>query len=83
LDTWNELSSFGWVVQVTELGPPGPGALLGHQAWEWGSLSKSPFCFYLFICNTGVWTLGLALARQVLCHLSHAPSPFLLWWFLR
>jgi hypothetical protein len=30
-----------------------------------------------FFCDTGVWTQGLTLARQVLCHLNHSASPFL------
>jgi hypothetical protein len=35
--------------------------------------------FPFFVCGTGVWTQGLALARQVLCYLSQAPNlPFCL-----
>jgi hypothetical protein len=33
---------------------------------------------FFFFCDTGVWTLGLEHARQVLYHLSCAPSLFAL-----
>jgi hypothetical protein len=29
-----------------------------------------------FVCSAGDGTQGVTLARQVLCHLSHAPSHF-------
>jgi prepilin signal peptidase PulO-like enzyme (type II secretory pathway) len=31
--------------------------------------------------STGIWTLGLEFARQMLCHLSHAFGPFSFWDF--
>jgi hypothetical protein len=34
------------------------------------------YIFWLLFCSSGVWTQGLALARQVLYLLSHTPSPF-------
>jgi hypothetical protein len=36
---------------------------------------KYYFFTYLFIANTGVWTQGLTLGRQVLYHLSHPTNP--------
>jgi hypothetical protein len=38
----------------------------------------SCICWLLVLYILGFWTQGLTLARQVLYHLSHAPSPFLL-----
>jgi hypothetical protein len=32
-------------------------------------------CFQFLFLTTGVWTQGLTLARQVLCHLAHSASP--------
>jgi hypothetical protein len=34
-------------------------------------------CVCTRVCSTGVWTQGLALARQGLYHLSHNPRPFI------
>jgi hypothetical protein len=48
------------------------------------SLWNNLFLDFYFIFSTGVWTQDLALARQVLWHLSHSPSPdlgfFVLFW---
>jgi hypothetical protein len=33
--------------------------------------------------STWVWTEGLTLARQELCHLNHSTGPFLCWVFFR
>jgi hypothetical protein len=45
------------------------------------------FCFVLFLWvfvgNTGVWTLGLTLARQAFYHLSHASSPGFCFWITK
>jgi hypothetical protein len=39
-------------------------------------IQKNKFFFsFLFCCRTRVWIQGLALARQVLYHLSHIPQP--------
>jgi hypothetical protein len=40
------------------------------------------FFFFLIFGGTGVWLQGLALARQVLSHLSYSPSPFCFSYFL-
>jgi hypothetical protein len=32
--------------------------------------------WFLFFCNTGVWSQSLMLARQTLYHSNHIPSPF-------
>jgi hypothetical protein len=32
--------------------------------------------FFFFFCSSGDWVQGLAKVRQVLYHMSHAPSPF-------
>jgi hypothetical protein len=47
----------------------------------WGPVFKPQYCqkstFQCFIfVSTGVWTLGLALARKVLYHLNHTPTLF-------
>jgi hypothetical protein len=35
---------------------------------------KKIYLFYFYFLNNRVWTRGLSLARQVLCHLSHSTS---------
>jgi hypothetical protein len=42
-----------------------------------------PFGFFFFSGSTRVCTQGLTLARQVLYHLSHTPSPFSDFFFLK
>jgi hypothetical protein len=43
---------------------------------KWPQL-RSIFGGFIFgFCSTRVWTQSLALARQVLYHLNHTPSPF-------
>jgi hypothetical protein len=44
------------------------------------------FVHGFFVCVYGsswIWTQGLMVARQVLCHLSHSSNPVLFWLFLR
>jgi hypothetical protein len=49
------------------------------------SHAPSPFCVgHLFIFgDTGPWTRGLKLARQVVYHLSHSSRPFFVIFFSR
>jgi hypothetical protein len=48
--------------------------------WDWIFRPITLFC--LLFGSTGVWSQGLALAGQVLRHLSHNPKHFLLYFFL-
>jgi hypothetical protein len=45
---------------------------------EMGSSELPRLAVFLFFGSTGVWTQGLGLARQVLYHSSHNPSPVFL-----
>jgi hypothetical protein len=48
-------------------------------------LMTTPEILYLFsfFCGTGFWTQDLTFARQVLYHLTHSASVFMVGYFLR
>jgi hypothetical protein len=50
---------------------------MAYKLYTNKSILVFKFFIYLLLIfgSTGVWIQGLALARQALCHLSHAPNP--------